>query len=106
MTGLLEGRIAIVTGAGRGIGRAHALELARHGASVLVNDLGTSGSGEGSASEVAHEVVADQVRAGHARLAPGAVAALNRRRGRLAQWLERLVYTERVGGDTLFSGFY
>src|SRR5687768_15224386 len=59
MTDMLEGRIAIVTGAGRGIGRAHALELARQGAMVVVNDLGTSGSGEGAASEVAHEVVAE-----------------------------------------------
>ena len=57
MTNLLEGRIAIVTGAGRGIGRAHALELARQGAMVVVNDLGTSGAGEGTASEVAHEAV-------------------------------------------------
>ncbi|VCU72429.1 Putative short-chain type dehydrogenase/reductase [Pigmentiphaga humi] len=40
MTQLLQGRIAIVTGAGRGLGRSHALELARHGAKVLVNDMG------------------------------------------------------------------
>ena len=75
MTGILEGRIAIVTGAGRGIGRAHALELARQGAKVVVNDLGTSGSGEGAASEVAHEVVAEIEALGGEAVANGADVA-------------------------------
>jgi NAD(P)-dependent dehydrogenase (short-subunit alcohol dehydrogenase family) len=72
---LLQGRCAIVTGAGRGIGRAHALELARQGANVVVNDLGTSGSGEGAASEVAHEVVAEIEALGGAAVANGADVA-------------------------------
>lgn len=58
MSRLLEGRVAIVTGAGRGIGRAHALELARHGAKVVVNDFGVSNHGEKTDSP-AHEVVAE-----------------------------------------------
>ena len=56
---LLEGRTAIVTGAGRGLGRAHALMLAKHGANVIVNDLGSSAAGEGADQTPAQEVVSE-----------------------------------------------
>ena len=57
MSLLCSGRVAIVTGAGRGIGREHALLLAKHGAKVVVNDLGSSGDGVGSDETPAQEVV-------------------------------------------------
>jgi NAD(P)-dependent dehydrogenase (short-subunit alcohol dehydrogenase family) len=56
---LLAGRVAIVTGAGRGIGRCHALELARRGAHVIVNDLGSSVHGVGSDTTPAKQVAAE-----------------------------------------------
>ena len=55
----LSGRVAIVTGAGGGLGREHALLLARHGAKVLVNDVGGSVRGEGSSTTPAEQVVAE-----------------------------------------------
>ncbi|MEM6460889.1 MAG: SDR family NAD(P)-dependent oxidoreductase [Pseudomonadota bacterium] len=56
---MLEGKVAIVTGAGRGIGRDIALMMAAYGARVVVNDLGASGMGEGEDASPAREVVSE-----------------------------------------------
>ena len=75
MSGICEGRVVIVTGAGRGIGREHALELARQGAKVVVNDLGATNHGEGKDEGPAAEVVSTIKAMGGEAFANGADVA-------------------------------
>ncbi|MSO88329.1 MAG: SDR family NAD(P)-dependent oxidoreductase [Acidimicrobiia bacterium] len=70
--GICDGRVAIVTGAGRGIGREHALMLATEGAAVVVNDLGAQPDGSGADPGPAHEVVAEIVAMGGQAVVNGA----------------------------------
>lgn len=62
--GSMQGKVALVTGAGRGVGRGIALEMAKAGAAVVVNDLGVSLSGDGGDASPADEVVAEIEKAG------------------------------------------
>lgn len=87
--GICEGRIAVVTGAGRGIGRGEALELARQGAKVVVNDLGGHRDGSDSSDGPAQTVV-DEIRAmgGEAEPNTGDVASWDGARGLIEQAIE------------------
>ena len=77
-----EGQVTIVTGAGRGLGRLYALELARRGAAVVVNDLGGTMHGQGSDSSIADQVVDEITQAGGRAVASYDVGRQLRRAGR------------------------
>jgi NAD(P)-dependent dehydrogenase (short-subunit alcohol dehydrogenase family) len=81
----LTGKVAIVTGAGRGIGRGHALELAQAGAKLVVNDLGGSLAGEGNDLSPAQQVVGEIEAAGGEAIANGANVADFTQAGELVQ---------------------
>jgi NAD(P)-dependent dehydrogenase (short-subunit alcohol dehydrogenase family) len=75
MTIRYDGKVAIVTGAGQGLGRSHAIELAKRGAKVVINDLGGAKDGTGGSSEAAMAVVAEIEAAGGEAIANGANVA-------------------------------
>jgi NAD(P)-dependent dehydrogenase (short-subunit alcohol dehydrogenase family) len=70
-----DGKVAIVTGAGQGLGRSHAIELAKRGAKVVINDLGGSVDGSGGSSDAAKAVVAEIEALGGEAIANGANVA-------------------------------
>src|SRR6478609_2157211 len=81
----LTGKVAIVTGAGRGIGRSHALALAAAGAKVVVNDLGAGLAGEGADATPAQQVVEEIRAAGGEAVANGENVADFAGTGRMVQ---------------------
>src|SRR5258706_12118630 len=94
VAGMCEGRVCIVTGAGRGIGREHALMLAEHGAKVVVNDLGGEMDGTGAATTGPAPEVVEEIKA------MGGEAVSNGDDGSDWKGAERLVNTavETFGG--------
>jgi NAD(P)-dependent dehydrogenase (short-subunit alcohol dehydrogenase family) len=108
-TGLLEGQVALITGAGNGIGREVALQMAAEGASIVVNDLGTSTRGEGKDAGPAEAVVAEITRRGGKAVAnTGSVTEWDAAAGMVQQAIEsfgRIDIVVNNAGTVRFSPF-
>jgi len=103
MTKLCEGRVVIVTGAGRGIGREHALELGRQGARVVVNDLGVALDGKNTGESPGEHVVAEIRASGGDAFANGAdVADWGQTQALVAHTLERFGRLDAVVNNAGF----
>ena len=99
MTIRFDDKVAVVTGAGGGIGKEHAIELAKRGAKVVVNDLGGSVDGSG-ASNAANEVVELIKSEGGEAIANGAsVTDLAAVKAMVAQTMDCLLYTSDAADD-------
>src|SRR3954453_16751141 len=102
--GALDGRVAVITGAGRGIGREHALLFAAEGAKIVVNDLGGTGDGVGQDVTPAQQLVAEiQALGGEAIANGGDVAACGGSRRASRGWRRSRRWAAR-GSPTVTTG--
>ena len=98
MANLCEGRVAIVTGAARGVGKENALLLAKEGARLVVNDLGGAVDGTGTDATPAQEV-ANEIIAGGGEAVPNPRRVVPRERGGCQRRVRRLVAVPRPRGS-------
>jgi NAD(P)-dependent dehydrogenase (short-subunit alcohol dehydrogenase family) len=97
---LLEGKTALVTGAGRGIGRGIAIALAKAGANIVVNDFGVALDGQNEADTPAGNVVAEiEAMGGHAVINRGSVAEFTDAADMVKQALERAPSERHLSAD-------
>jgi NAD(P)-dependent dehydrogenase (short-subunit alcohol dehydrogenase family) len=91
MVGMLDGKVAIITGAGRGLGREEALAMAKEGCNLLINDLGAGFDGTGAPAKVADEVVAEVKKLGVKAVANyDSVVDFNKAKGMIDQAVSEL----------------